>query len=201
MIRIENKGYILLPAKWPDPVVPVCWESGVPNGPERGWVKSAIEASWNAAGSRLKFIGFGNCAVNAVGVRIDVRDVSPNDGPHTLGLGKQLNSVPKGMVLNWTFKTWSPDCAADEATRELCIRSIAVHEAGHAAALAHEHNRPDTPGECTEAPQGGNGDSMLTPWDAKSVMNYCNPVYNNNGVLSELDKQTVRDTRAYGTAP
>ncbi len=201
MVRIDDKAYFLSTAKWANPVVPACWESGVPNGPERGWVKSAIEASWNAAGTRLQFIGFGNCASNAVGIRIDVRDDGANDGPHTQGLGNQLDRVPKGMVLNFTFHTWSPACAADEATREMCIRSIAVHEFGHAAGLAHEQNRPDTPGECTQPAQGGNGNLMLTPWDPHSVMNYCNPVYNNNGVLSELDKQGLRDARAYGTAP
>jgi hypothetical protein len=200
MIRIEDKAYILIPAKWQNPVIPVCWEPGVPNGAERAWVKSAIDSSWNAAGSRLQFIGFGSCAPNAVGIRIDVRDISPDDGPHTRGLGNQLNAVPKGMVLNFTFKTWSTSCAVDEMTRELCIRSIAVHEFGHAAALAHEQNRPDKPGECTEPAQGSNGDLMLTPYDPSSVMNYCNPVYNNNGVLSGLDKQAVRDPRAYGVA-
>jgi hypothetical protein len=71
--------------------------------------------------------------------------------------------------------------------RESCIRSIAVHEFGHAIGFAHEQNRNDTPGECAEKPQGPNGDVMLTPWDLHSVMNYCNPVYNNNGVLSDDD--------------
>ena len=77
-----------------------------------------------------------------------------------------------------------------------CVTSIGVHEFGHAIGFAHEQNRPDTPGECTEAPQGGNGDVMLKPWDIHSVMNYCNPVYNNDGKLSDYDVVSVQ--KAYG---
>jgi hypothetical protein len=198
MVRIDNKSYFYSAAKWANPSVPVCWESTVPSTPERDWVRSAINTSWNAAGSRLKFIGFGNCAANAVGIRIDVRDRDANDGPHTRGLGNMLDGVPNGMVLNFTFKTWSQTCAANETQREACIRSIAVHEFGHAAGFSHEQNRPDTPGECAKRAQGTDGDLMLTPWDLESVMNYCNPIYSNNGVLSTFDKQGLRDSRAYG---
>jgi hypothetical protein len=33
---------------------------------------------------------------------------------------------------------------------------------------------------------------MLTPYDPESVMNYCNPVYNNDGRLSLRDIQSVQ---------
>jgi hypothetical protein len=75
--------------------------------------------------------------------------------------------------------------------RESCIRSITVHEFGHAIGFAHEQNRPDTPGECDEVAQGTDGDLMLSPWDLHSVMNYCNPKYNNNGELSAFDIKAV----------
>jgi hypothetical protein len=201
ILRIKNKSYILPAALWKNPNVPVCWEPHAPGGVEREWVKDAVEKSWNSAHSRLRFFGFGICADEAKGIRIGVRDVSPDDGPHTSGLGNELSEVKSGMILNFTFKTWSPGCAVSDKKREDCIRSIAVHEFGHAAGFAHEQNRPDTPGECAKPAQGPNGVLMLTPWDLSSVMNYCNPIYSNSGVLSKLDGDTLRDPQVYGPGP
>jgi hypothetical protein len=192
MARIENRGYVLRPNVWSNPNIPVCWDNPDPgNEIERGWVRQAVQASWEAH-SRVRFFGWSRCGSQATGIRIRIAD----EGPHTLGLGIALNRKPAGMLLNFTFATWKRDCAETPAKRELCIRSIAVHEFGHALAFAHEQNRPDTPGECTQPRQGSRGDEMLTPWDLDSVMNYCNPVYANDGRLSEGDIASVR--RVYG---
>jgi hypothetical protein len=196
ILSIDNKGYISMASVWKQPaVIPVCWESTAAKGVERDWVKQSVTAAWQGH-SKLKFIGWGDCAPTASGVRITVRDVSANDGPHTIGLGTALNGQPDGMVLNFTFNTWSQPCKATAAEREMCIRAIAVHEFGHAIGFAHEQNRPDTPGECNQPAQGPNGDVMLTPWDPQSVMNYCNKVYNNHGVLSAGDIYSVQ--KIYG---
>jgi hypothetical protein len=187
MVRIGNKGYFLSAAKWDSLTIPVCWEPDTPKGSDRDLVQKAVTDSWQAH-SHLRFIGWTDCAPNAVGIRIAVRDDGTDDGPHTILLGKFLSGRPNGMVLNFTFRTWSQACLeptktlSGEEHRQSCILSIAVPEFGHAIGFAHEQNRNDTSGECAKLRQGPDGDVMLTPWDLKSVMNYCNPTYNNNGI-------------------
>ncbi|MFC1641886.1 ATPase, partial [Myxococcota bacterium] len=58
---------------------------------------------------------------------------------------------------------------------------------GHLLGFAHEQNRPDTPAACAEERQGTRGDMVFGSWDLSSIMNYCNPVWNNGGVLSGTD--------------
>ncbi|WP_417461032.1 hypothetical protein [Kordiimonas sp.] len=187
-LLIDNKSFFLTPAKWPQKTIFVCWEN--PEGgaeADRQLVKAAVDNSWQAH-SGLSFKGWGQCTDGTRGIRIRIDDSSPHNGPHVKGLGKYMDGVKDGMVLNFTFRRWGSDyCAPSENRRQSCIYSIAVHEFGHAIGLAHEHNSWDTPGECQIAPQGTDGDVMLTEYDPDSVMNYCNERYNNDGELSPLD--------------
>lgn len=175
-----------VPSSMPSPTnIYVCWEN--PDQKyvsEMDLVRKSVADSWEAA-SPLRFTGWQKCGDQNRGIRILIDD----SGPHTKGLGKRLDGVVNGMVLNFTFNNWSQSC---KTMIDTCIKSIAVHEFGHAIGFAHEHNRPDTPGECQEPKQGSNGTLLLTPYDPNSVMNYCNPVYNNNGILSRYDKEGVQ---------
>lgn len=187
----QQHAYFDPTAKWPKPNIYVCWEN-----PEDRFradmelVRSSIAESWEAA-SALSFTGWQKCAAENAGIRILIED----SGPHTKGLGRYLDGVKNGMVLNFTYDRWSPDC---KQSHDFCVRAIAIHEFGHAIGFAHEQNRPDAPGECRKLRQGNDGTVLLTPYDPHSVMNYCNSDYNNNGKLSQYDAEAVRNI--YGPA-
>jgi Dual-action HEIGH metallo-peptidase len=190
---IKIQANALRAAIWDSPQLGTCWENPVPAfATQMANVQQAIADTWQRA-SKLRFTGWQQCPpiseTNQQVIRIQIDD----SGPRTLGLGKQLNAIQHGMLLNFTFLRWSPTC---QTMTDYCIKAIAVHEFGHAIGFAHEQNRADAPGECQQLAQGTDGDVLLTPYDARSVMNYCNMRYNNDGQLSALDKEAVQ--RLYG---
>lgn len=193
----KDYGYFVPTSRWPSAadgttVIYVCWENYSPAFTrEHTLVQDAVTGTWQKY-SKLQFRGWQPCAEGSAGIRIFVHDAA-DDGPHTKGLGKDLDGKPRGMVLNFTFNTWSETCKQSPQEIDFCIRAIAVHEFGHAIGFAHEQNRPDAPGECRKLAQGpSEGAVMLTPYDPHSVMNYCNEKYNNDGQLSGLDIKALQ---------
>lgn len=175
---------------WQEREIPVCWEDpSASDAQDRALVQESIANTWEKA-SRINFIGWAKCADSTSGVRIAVAD----EPPHSKALGQFLRGVPNGVTLNFTFKTYSAAC---QAQRERCIVGISVHEFGHVLGFEHTQNRPDAPPECRGLAQGEWSGFVIGPYDRESVMNFCNPKWNNDGVLSDGDIAAV--TALYGT--
>jgi hypothetical protein len=204
--HLREHAYVLMESVWLKPPecektrecvktsIYVCWENpSVQVQHEMKLVRQEVSETWERE-SQLLFTGWEKCATENKGIRILIDDADP----HTKGLGRQLDGMPNGMVLNFTFMNRGQSC---QKNPDSCIKTIAGHEFGHAIGFAHEQNRRDVPGECTEPPSGTYGSKTLTPYDEHSIMNYCNPKWSNGGELSPLDKDALHQLYGEPDAP
>lgn len=187
----RDYGTIIRLSKWPNPRIEVCWENpSAQNAYLRRVVRDAVADTWEHY-SALVFTGWGTCKPDSPGIHIVIKE-SP---PHTQAVGRYLDTMTDGVVLNFSFNHWRPTCRLQ---LDFCVAALAVHEFGHAIGFTHEQNRPDTPDECKADTQGQTGDYLVTQFDWHSIMNYCNPAWIGDGKLSELDIVSVQ--KIYGVA-
>jgi hypothetical protein len=180
----EEPLYYLTGRLWPQRDIRVCWYT--PGyATEKEWVRSTLASkrSWAAAGN-VVFTSWSECPnqTATAGIRISLVEANAV----TYGLGRQ-NSGLSDVSLDVRTNTTSnyPACSNNGLNREDCFKAIALHEIGHALSFAHEHNRDDRPGWCTEAEAGSDGDATFGDWDAPSIMNYCSSSID----LSGLDRR------------
>ena len=102
----------------------VCWDDPLPQDARasqallenRKLVKEIVIEIWSAPVA-VVFEGWDGCvSTQDEGVHIAVYDKT-DDGPHAVALGRNLNKIYHGVVLNFDFQNWNPRDWCKRVTR------------------------------------------------------------------------------------
>jgi FG-GAP-like repeat len=184
---VQNDLY-LWPANaaWPGRSIPVCWapagapsylQPTVPGLAISDYPETAVEirgylrSSWTQA-TGLSLPGWAQCPADPSGSV----ELMPIDRIHDpLGYSYTIGYAPSGTGIE----------LSTSATR------VAIHEFGHTLGFTHEEARPEG-SECSYVEHAPGGDTLNTPQDDRSIMEYCS----NQSWLSYWDE--IGAQNAYG---
>lgn len=190
---ISNAAYPYEPGIWTKPMIPVCWVSlSDSSKADRDLVQQAVKDTYEPI-STIRFTGWGLCP--QVGETAQVR-LGVTEGRSFV---PYIGQPPAWVETNVYLNLEDGECES-KYPHEHCIVTASVHEFMHVLGGAHEYLRANSPATCNHsALNEQHGTRESGQWDTYSVLNYCNPVYNNGGKLSTGDIQMIQTY--YGNLP
>lgn len=210
--RIDSPLFAYEDNYWSKPQIPVCFDTvGYPNIED--WVKEAITDSWQRW-LNLEFTGWETCTADfdyGIAVVFDDEFKTSCAGPNgdnapswCPAFGPDVDDVVVVEIDRTSVGSGWWRCDENDLDNEECIRTMSIHEFGHALAFDHEHNRSqydedDCPSyvRSTVDNETPVGDTELTDYDVDSIMNYCS--VEETTYLTSLD--IAGGVVAYGLQP